>query len=548
MRKISGELVRWVISSDYDKIPEKVVNITKLQVLGLFGSVFASLKVNEGKKFLEAALNFSSGGDFPVPGSNKKVSFGDALYIYSTLSMVLDYDDYLFMGHTGHSAVWVSLLTSILNNRSSKDFINGVIIGNEAGGRVGGSVLLGNQNGQMWSYLHGINSVLIYGKLSDMSFETILGGLGNYLYQPHFPLYPGFMGAESKIFTASEPISSGLKALKYSSAGIGGFDEIMEHENGFLNNLSYYPFDFMFTGFGTSWLTKTLAVKKYPGCAYIDTTIDSLLKIIKDAEDEKLEIVADNIEEIVVNANLLTVEMDNMAQDYFKPNNLSPININFNLRLNIAVAIIAKALKPEYLTKSFLAEHKTDIFKIASKVKINHDIAKSFDLLYTVSQSMDWEKLIESIDKIKLKEAIELLQKQRVSSNIDINLKTLFSLRSQVRGDKRKFLQKMLLNRITNIISKNKEQTFSLNDIDFDKFQMPFGVDLSLTLKTGENFNNRVNIPDGVSYDDNFKEIVVNKFMSESKQFISEKKAVKFVEMVENMENYSPIELLSVLF
>jgi len=45
-----------------------------------------------------------------------------------------------------------------------------------------------------------------------------------------------------------------------------------------------------------------------------------------------------------------------------------------------------------------------------------------------------------------------------------------------------------------------------------------------------------------------FKEIVVNKFMSESKQFISEKKAVKFVEMVENMESYSPIELLSVLF
>ena len=139
----------------------------------------------EGRKFLDAALYFASEGDFSVPGSNKKVSFNDALYIYSTLSMILDYDDYIFMGHTGHSAVWDSLLTSILNNKSSKEFLNGVVIGNEAGGRVGGSVLLGNQNGQMWSYLHGINSVLIFGKLSEMSFETILGGLGNYLYQPH---------------------------------------------------------------------------------------------------------------------------------------------------------------------------------------------------------------------------------------------------------------------------------------------------------------------------------------------------------------------------
>ncbi len=319
MRKISGELVRWAKSVSYEKIPEDVKNITKLQLIGMFASAFSGLKVNTGKKFLEAALFFAEDGDFPVIGSDKKVSFKDALQIYSTLSMILDYDDYLFMGHTGHSSVWVSLFSSILNNKSSEDMLTGVVVGNESGGRLGGSVLLGNQNGQMWSYIHGVNSVLIYGKLSDMSFESILGGVGNYLYQPHYPLYPGFMGAESKIFTASDPILAGIKAVKYSSAGIMGFDSIIEHERGFLNGFSFYPFDFMFTGFGKSWLTKTLAVKKYPGCAYIDTTIDSILKIISDASDEGIEITDSNIEKIDINANLLTVEMDNLAQDYFNP-------------------------------------------------------------------------------------------------------------------------------------------------------------------------------------------------------------------------------------
>jgi hypothetical protein len=122
----------------------------------------------------------------------------------------------------------------------------------------------------------------------------------------------------------------------------------------------------MFTGLGEEWATRTLTVKTYPGCAYIDSTVDSLLRMGP--------LAADDVKEIVIDAGLLTCGMEawssaGRTQDQVP----TPVEVNFSAVYSAAVTVLAGRLTPHEMRETWLSEHRTELNKLAARIRLQHD-------------------------------------------------------------------------------------------------------------------------------------------------------------------------------
>jgi hypothetical protein len=72
------------------------------------------------------------------------------IYRSAAASIAHDWDDYLFMGHTGHSAVPAAAAFAGDPERA----LVARVAANEVAGRLGAALFLGPHNGQFWASIH----------------------------------------------------------------------------------------------------------------------------------------------------------------------------------------------------------------------------------------------------------------------------------------------------------------------------------------------------------------------------------------------------------
>ncbi len=278
------------------------------------------------------------------------------VYAGAAASIAHDWDDYLFMGHTGHSAVWVARAFTDDADRA----LAAQVAGNEVGGRLGAALFLGPHNGQFWSSIHCGSAAAAAGVALGLDAERIAHALAIALYQPPYGLWPGFMGPDSKLLTAAEPAVQGARAAQLAAQGVTGALDVIEDRRGLLANFSFAPRPAMLGGLGKVWLTDTLAFKPRPGCAYLQAPVDLALG---------LEIDAADVAEIEVDAGYLTVGMESLGARA----GLTPIGVTFSAARSLAVALVAGRLTHEELEPEWLAAHREDIEALAGRVRLRHD-------------------------------------------------------------------------------------------------------------------------------------------------------------------------------
>ena len=121
----------------------------------------------------------------------------------------------------------------------------------------------------------------------------------------NYGMWPGFMGPQSKLLTAAEPAAAGARAALLAADGVSGALDVIEHPRGVLANLSFAPRPAMFGGLGEVWLTDTLAFKRLPGCAYLQSVGEAACS----AGVEAGEVAA-----IEIDAGWLTCEMESLGR------------------------------------------------------------------------------------------------------------------------------------------------------------------------------------------------------------------------------------------
>jgi len=278
------------------------------------------------------------------------------IYRSAAASIAHDWDDYLFMGHTGHSAVPAAAAFAPDPERG----LLAQVAANEVAGRLGAALFLGPHNGQFWASIHCASASIAASIGLGLDAKRTAHALAIALYQPPYGMWPGFMGPKSKLLTAAEPAAVGARAALLAADGIDGALDVIEHPRGVLASLSFAPRPAMFGGLGRVWLTDTLAYKRLPGCAYLQSVGEAALAA---------RVAADEVAGIEIEAGWLTCEMEELGRGP----DLTPVRVNFSATLTVAIALIAGRLTPAELEPGWLAANEAEIRALATRITLRHD-------------------------------------------------------------------------------------------------------------------------------------------------------------------------------
>jgi MmgE/PrpD N-terminal domain/MmgE/PrpD C-terminal domain len=280
------------------------------------------------------------------------------VYRSAVASIAHDWDDYLFMGHAGHSAVPAAAAFTT----DPESALVAQVAANEVAGRLGAALFLGPHNGQFWASIHCASAAIAASLGLGLDAERAAHALAIALYQPPYGMWPGFMGPQSKLLTAAEPAALGARAALLAAEGVSGALDVIEHPRGVLSALSFAPRPAMFGALGRVWLTDTLAYKRLPGCAYLQSVSEAALAA---------GIEASEVASVEIEAGWLTCEMEELGSGP----DLTPIRVNFSATLTTAIALLAGRLTPAELGPEWLAGNESRIRELAARCRVVHDPA-----------------------------------------------------------------------------------------------------------------------------------------------------------------------------
>jgi 2-methylcitrate dehydratase PrpD len=534
MSTILERLADWAVALKLEDVPERVRDKAKLQVLSMLAAVYSGYSTRAARAIREVILSTRASGRASVFPQGEQTSPTVSVVANAAASMALDFDDYLFLGHTGHSAVLSSFGLSQELGSSGADTLLAQIIANEVGGRLGASVVLGPQNGQLWTHLHALSSACAGAKLLQLDALQTAQAMAISLYQPPFALWPGFMGPDSKLLSAAFPARDGLMAARLASWGLTGPLDVLENPAGFGAHFSHHFLDAMFTGLSESWVTDTLSFKIYPGCAYIDSAMDALFDLIeKFKKENQRPLHPADVITASVRTTLLGAEMDRLGRGQ-TGDPLSPVRVNFSLPFSLAIGLLAGRLTPQELKEEELQRKKDEIRFLAEKFEIVHDWSMTLQMFERMAEHIPLRTLLADMD---LKKILQMRGEN-----------TAFQLKP---GDLVK-IASFLLPRAPGLVKDavtrigKEREPFDLGRARLDQVPMPFCAEVILHMRGKETLSARVDIPKGAAGRDwaETTGLVRKKFRDQATPLLSADKvqrAIDLIDRLETLENLSEL-------
>ncbi len=539
---IIGEMAKWACDLSLSDVPPRVVEACRAQILSVLGSIFAGSRSSAGKALARAVSIRSEKGKCSCFGLDERKSLLSALLHNTSLSMALDYDDYMFLGHTGHSAVLVPLALGEFLESRGEEALKAQVVANEIGGRLGASVVLGPHNGQMWTYIHSMSAAAAGSVLLGLDAEKTAHAMGIALSEPPFPLYPGFIACESKTLCASIPALTGVISAFLASEGLRGPVDIIECGGGFWENFSYVPLPVMMSGLGKAWVSDTIAIKPYPGCAYITACVEAALSLLEEIKNRRgRELICADIEEIEVRAGLLTLMMEQASKKYGSFKDLTPPSINFSAAKSIAIALLSGDLSGFQFDDRFIEENRDEILKIAAKVNLIHDPELTLKFIREIDTNLGIKKILPHVKKSKAKGLVKLA-KEHLSSRAPSSKKRLIPRASRISFEGIGYIFSLALSFLF-----GKLKDYELPGEGLRNLRFPFGAELVLRLSDGFCFSRKFYYPKGAPGSGISRwDVAEEKFLKESYGILGEKSAKEVLRAVRRLEEMSVKEFNSI--
>lgn len=549
------EMARWVASLKYSDIPEAVRDRAKRQILSVIAAAHAGGISPAAKKLVAAVKSWDGGGNFPLITNGEGLSLHGALFANASLCMAHDYDDYLFLGHTGHSAVFTSLLVALKEGRSIEEMMAAQVAANEVGGRMGAACLIGPQNGQVWTFIHLVAAAAAASKLMGLDAQQTAHALAIALYQPNFALFPGFMGPDTKLLSASQTSLGGLMAAELAREGFTGPLDVIENRQGFLNQFSYAPLEFMLTGYGKSWVTESIAFKLVPGCAYIDTAVDAMMMALdKFKRQTGRELGPQDVREIEVKASMLTTEMDRLSAAHVGQGELNPIALNFSIAANLAIVVLAGGLRVEHLDPDWLELHREEITALCRRIRLQHDWSMSIGVTEAFRKVLDLGKIVDHVGLGKLIGARRKAARH-LGGEVSLGLKDFMEMRKAAGDEGREYVKRMASGfwkglftpkRRAGLPGQERSGPPDLGESDFSKFTMPFAAEVMLKTTDWKEYSARQDIPwgaPGQPWEDTSRR-VKDKFRREAKRNLSDEQIEWIMSHIDTIERVASVKEL----
>jgi len=371
----TATIAEWSSSLKADDVPPRTARRAGWQWASVLGAILAAGDHPHSCAIGAAARRTGGAGPSTLLPELDGVAPETAVWANAARSVLLDFDDYLFAAHTGHSAVLVTLALGEALGVAGPDLLAATVAANEAAGRLGAAMLLGPHNGQMWAYVHNMAGAVAASRLLGLDAARTAAAIGLALTGPPYPLPATFMGSDGKALTASGPAVDGMRAAVLADEGLRCDVDVLGDRAGFFARIHPDAMAGMFSGFGGAWLTDSLSFKVYPGCAYLDTAVDAVLALRRRHEGERGEpLSAADVRSGRIEAGLLTTGMEAMSGWYRGAGHrLREINVNFSAAYSVAVALLAGRLSPAELHPGWYGPRASSIEDLAGRIEVVFD-------------------------------------------------------------------------------------------------------------------------------------------------------------------------------
>jgi 2-methylcitrate dehydratase PrpD len=309
----------------------------------------------------------------PTPGparilpSGIAASASHAALLMASWSMVLDFDDVMLGGHTGHSSVLVPVALGSAGGLSGAELILAQIVANEVAARINMVCAVGSTRGQMATHLHLLGAAAARAKLEGLDAESFGEVLAFALSYPGQALYPSFLGSDAKTLCAGLPVRVGMEAVDAVRAGLAAPSDPLDDPRGFFATRASVPVREFLGGLGDRWHTETNSFKIYPACGYLCSALDATLDLVLGYDISPTDVAS-----VDVWASLFTVGMDRHSEPYLDGPRSRISTLTFSTPFTVASAILAREFTPAQLKRSWIEDSR--VWELAARVKSRHDI------------------------------------------------------------------------------------------------------------------------------------------------------------------------------
>jgi len=487
-------LARWAATVTLDDVPQRVRDAAITQQLSMLAAMLSGRASDLGAP-LEEMLR---GDD----------AYHDAM-LMAAWSMVLDYDDVMLGGHTGHSSVFVPL--ALARNHSGKDLLLAQIVANEIAARINMVCAVGSTRGQMATHLHLLAAAAARAKLEGLDEQTFAQALAIAISYPAQALFPAFLGSDAKALCAAWPIRMGMEAVDAAHAGLVAAVDPIDDKRGFFAINAMVPVREFLGGLGTRWHTETNSYKVYPVCGYLSSAVDATLALV-----QQHDIDANDVASIDVWASIFTVGMDGHSSPYLDARRIA--TLTFSTPFVLASTVIAREFTPAQLKRAWIDDPR--VWTLASRVHTHHDVALTLTALTADIPIGAALRRVRPIQAIALGLHLAKQAFGRIGRWLRFRetLRLIYGL-ARAAGDTR--------------------------PLDFTHSTKPLGARVRITLRNGRTFEHFVQIPRGFAgHPESSRDLMRTKFVVAASEVTSVERACDLAALVESMEELGDAEEL----
>jgi 2-methylcitrate dehydratase PrpD len=529
----------WIYNLKFEDIPEDVVHFSKLQLLDCIAAICAGSLSDVGVKLKEALKTTDSGGPFTLIPNGESWSLDNALYFHAAMINALELDNFLYMGHVEQSAVSVPLALSQKLNSSGKELILAMVAAAEVSGRLGANLVIGPMQGHMRSFIHRAGGATATAKIHGYNETIISQALAIALSMPEHPLYPACFSSDTKVICTSSPTVEGVKAALMAAQGMDGPLDIVENPVGFYKTFSYNKYiPEIWKWLDNTWTLRSLSFKNFATCGYAQGSVNAAVQLKKN-----YAFSLDEIRHINVYVPIMTMIMEKFSKPHFGAG-ITPVNTHFSTIRSVAAALIYGEITGDFYRAGTFASKAVEIQKLVDRINLQHD----WELTILSMRGID-AGLVNAGKPgfMSLGGSRKTFKqfKKAFGSRPLLQWKDLYDL-SKIPGKDIRYFIRRYLKSIS--IFKFKAKLNSDEDLSHegDLSQIKFTISgrVELIYSDGKKISETCILPPGFSNDPERDILVKNKFMREAIPVWGEKKALRIMEMILEIENFAGARLL----
>jgi 2-methylcitrate dehydratase PrpD len=372
MHTLITDLAEFASGLNAHDIPLSVVKRVRLQHLHVAGLVHKAPE--SGPWTAMRKMGAKRGSAIIVGGGTAPPK--SAARIHAARIAWTDQADHLLGGVTGIGGVTAAWAES--KGSSVGDVLVATVAANEVAGRIGASLLLGANHGLCAGWVHAVAAAVAAGKMAKLGPDKMSHAIALALVGSG-PVPRSVVAGSGRASAVSTAVAVGMDAYQQAAAGVQGSVSLLEAPGGMLESSCWLPLKHAFTGLGDAWLTETIGFPRWPGPAVWHSTYDAVNEVLQrhiKAADKRLR--ADQVKQITVRVPAPSVALDQWMERHGLREAAS---LGHAVRHGIGALVVDHALGVEQMAEEGWEERRLSYGKIASKVRVEHDISLTLDLM-----------------------------------------------------------------------------------------------------------------------------------------------------------------------